>query len=392
MKNCNEVKELISMYIDNELDEMDRKNVEKHVESCTECKNELEDLRKMVNFLGSFDEVDLPSDFKETLHEKLVNNKEKMQNRNRFLLISNNKYFRAVTSVAAVILIIFMARGLTNIKMQNTPLQLASGKANKSALNNENAENNVLFNGEGDVAYGRKFFSDNVQNSELAGGAVENKKADNELAKLKPEVSLFFKSDLEDNQEITAGDSGSGNEKALERSAASAKPPQNDQVVITSGAGLEEGVNAASTMTVVESTDIVIKSAGDGQELDKIKSIAALYEVELIPIEPEGSDNFVKSTDRGNIKLSFTVENQNYDKFINELKQNYSENILINDIPVDSNEPSSSDESLNISGKGISYNSDNKEKAVDIKGPEIPYSEELKARDKEYKTGIIVIE
>ena len=68
---CVRVKELLSEYIDETLDQETRKAVEKHLSTCDGCAEELASLRSLVKELNSLEKVKPPVDFLEQLHERL---------------------------------------------------------------------------------------------------------------------------------------------------------------------------------------------------------------------------------------------------------------------------------------------------------------------------------
>lgn len=104
--NCKKAEEHIDAYIDGELkDELQA--LEDHIETCESCKRyyqETLDLKKMLNDLEA---IDLPDDFQETLHEKLLESKVVP-----FYRKPSMKKLGFVSSIAAVALIAFMS-GLT---------------------------------------------------------------------------------------------------------------------------------------------------------------------------------------------------------------------------------------------------------------------------------------
>jgi len=111
--NCEQVKNLISLYIDNELDEKECSEFEDHISSCESCRNELNDILKIVKLLRSIPQVELPSNFKAQLHEKLIKAKEEEKlNKRKGLLFVGNSYFKAISGIAAVVLVVFAIRGL----------------------------------------------------------------------------------------------------------------------------------------------------------------------------------------------------------------------------------------------------------------------------------------
>lgn len=111
MKVCSEIKDCISAYIDDELDQKSRIEFEEHVVSCQECKDELDGIMQIVNMCRELEEEELPVNFKEELHcrlmEAIVPDKY-----NGKVLIFRNKYFRMFSSVAAVFLLVFLIKGL----------------------------------------------------------------------------------------------------------------------------------------------------------------------------------------------------------------------------------------------------------------------------------------
>lgn len=60
---CNEAQELLSLYIDRELDESQIQAVEEHLAACSACNNEYLELSEMVNLLKEIEEVPLPESF-----------------------------------------------------------------------------------------------------------------------------------------------------------------------------------------------------------------------------------------------------------------------------------------------------------------------------------------
>ncbi|TYQ13330.1 UNVERIFIED_CONTAM: putative zinc finger protein [Acetivibrio alkalicellulosi] len=106
MKKCSEIMELIGLYIDNELDADLRAEFDEHIKVCENCKNEYTEQLEIVKLCNSIEEEELPEVFKEQLHEKLL--KEKQRKNPLFFIKRRN--VRIISSIAAVILIAFIAR------------------------------------------------------------------------------------------------------------------------------------------------------------------------------------------------------------------------------------------------------------------------------------------
>ncbi len=77
MKNCIEVKELLSLYIDGELDKKTSDEVKKHMRFCTECYEEMEDIKRVIQLCRDCEDEELPVGFKKQLHEKLASEAER---------------------------------------------------------------------------------------------------------------------------------------------------------------------------------------------------------------------------------------------------------------------------------------------------------------------------
>lgn len=69
--DCRVVQELISTYIDGELDGEKARMLEEHLESCQGCSQKLEHMKALVQMVGTFEEEELPDGFLDRLHARL---------------------------------------------------------------------------------------------------------------------------------------------------------------------------------------------------------------------------------------------------------------------------------------------------------------------------------
>jgi len=69
--NCTTVKEILSLYIDNRLDDSQGEAVTRHLAVCEDCKREYEELCLVSELLGEVEELPLPAVFDERLHAAL---------------------------------------------------------------------------------------------------------------------------------------------------------------------------------------------------------------------------------------------------------------------------------------------------------------------------------
>ncbi len=112
--NCNEIKDMLSLYIDGELDEKEKKTVEEHVKICESCRYELEQYQKMINMLQNLVEEEPPKGYCNRLHEKLlkVKKQKKTSTRSRWL-----KYGSIAAAFVLVVSAIYISSNFSNLRM-----------------------------------------------------------------------------------------------------------------------------------------------------------------------------------------------------------------------------------------------------------------------------------
>lgn len=69
--NCQEIREKLSAYLDNELEAHEKECVAGHLANCTACQAEMEELQKIVEQLSSLEEIIPPPEFHRELFAKL---------------------------------------------------------------------------------------------------------------------------------------------------------------------------------------------------------------------------------------------------------------------------------------------------------------------------------
>lgn len=102
--SCSEARELLSLYMDNMLDDEERMEVEKHLLTCDECKKELDSLVFVAKILKDLPEVELPELFDDRLREKLL-----LANK-----LTKKKKWSRYSSFAAIFLV-----GIFSVAMYN---------------------------------------------------------------------------------------------------------------------------------------------------------------------------------------------------------------------------------------------------------------------------------
>ncbi len=70
-KECIEFFEVISEYIDGELDATICRDIERHLEDCSDCRNCLESLRKTINLCKELASEKIPPEIQKRIRNKL---------------------------------------------------------------------------------------------------------------------------------------------------------------------------------------------------------------------------------------------------------------------------------------------------------------------------------
>jgi len=100
--NCNEIKDMMTLYIDGELEDKEKKIFEEHIEDCEGCRKELEDYKKIISMLQNMTEEDPPKGYCNRLHEKLLKAKAKSK-------ISVRSKWMKYGSIAAIFVLVISA-------------------------------------------------------------------------------------------------------------------------------------------------------------------------------------------------------------------------------------------------------------------------------------------
>jgi len=105
--NCQEIRDLLSRYLEDDLDPDVKNLVEQHLGSCSGCTRELDVLRKMVSSLGKLEKVEPTFDFLESIHERLERpSKAKLILRRMFYPPHIKLPIEAVVVAATVLLVV----------------------------------------------------------------------------------------------------------------------------------------------------------------------------------------------------------------------------------------------------------------------------------------------
>ncbi len=117
---CETIRNLLSSYIDRELNDIEKTELENHLAECDECRQEYEMLLDIVSACSNLEEVELPQDFKTELHQRLIEEKKK---KNFFRGILERRSMKVATGLVAAALVI--AIGIGNSSLFDKSMKIA---------------------------------------------------------------------------------------------------------------------------------------------------------------------------------------------------------------------------------------------------------------------------
>lgn len=153
---CNEIRELLSLYIDRMLGEDQSKAVEEHLSACEACRKEYNEMKEMIDLLGQIEMLAIPDAFRFRLKKALIEEKQDMINAGMIKNPSKKKnQWRILTSVAAVFAVGVLSFGLYHDVLGIFPNQLDGTEQTEMAQPKmaepdaiEEMENNNLYSAE----------------------------------------------------------------------------------------------------------------------------------------------------------------------------------------------------------------------------------------------------
>ena len=104
---CEQIKELLSPYIDEVTSEKENKMVEAHLAACMECRKEMEDLQRISRMLCKLQAPDLPPSFSDDLHRRLLEEKTAFFGPRQIRQPRNKSWIAASVAALAVAVGIF---------------------------------------------------------------------------------------------------------------------------------------------------------------------------------------------------------------------------------------------------------------------------------------------
>jgi hypothetical protein len=113
---CETIRNMISSYIDKDLNDIEKIELEKHLTECEQCREEYESMLDIVAVCGNLEEIELPQNFRTELHQRLVGEKKK---KNFFGSILGNRNMKMATGLVAAALVIAIGIGSSSLLFNN---------------------------------------------------------------------------------------------------------------------------------------------------------------------------------------------------------------------------------------------------------------------------------
>lgn len=113
---CETIRNMMSSYIDKDLNNIEKTEFEKHLSECEECREEYESLFDIITSCGNLEEIELPQNFRTELHQRL---NEANKKKNFFSGIMGSKRMKMATGLVAAALVIAIGIGGSSVLFDN---------------------------------------------------------------------------------------------------------------------------------------------------------------------------------------------------------------------------------------------------------------------------------
>lgn len=131
--NCDDIKENITLYIDNELEADEMILIKNHIEHCDSCKKEYEEYKKLIDILHNLTDEEPPKGYCKRLHEKLLKTKLQEKSSFRFKLMKYGSIAAAFVLVISAVYVASLGNGLRGGMSKNQNYDMAPAEAPSTA-------------------------------------------------------------------------------------------------------------------------------------------------------------------------------------------------------------------------------------------------------------------
>lgn len=347
MKKCNEITDLISLYLDHQMDDHEKAEFEEHLGSCESCKKELEEMSQLMSILHNIGEEELPSDFKLNLHEKLEDAKVEEDKKSKFKLLGN-RYIRICTSIAAGILMILLIKGVIGSNRHMDQYTQSAEMA--PAMNKGGSEKGTQNSGTGQVNTQFDEAVSSTLDQETGGTQPVDGSADGNAS-----VAINGKNEVPSTNQAsrylpTGKKPGSGDNKTAAVATVDVTPFPNLTFSDAEGTGSRAYNFANKSVSVRKDTTIAITADKPEEEADKVRNCvtnsgAEFYNDINVVYNTDRNASYSNDTtkvldapnmlstaigeNRSGTTLSIRVHNSKYDELVKTLKTTLSPDQIV---------------------------------------------------------------
>lgn len=350
---CDLARNLMSSYIDRELSDLDKSIFEKHIQICKQCKEEYELLLEIVTSCNNIEEVELPSDFHERLHSKLV--QEKKSAKNRVLSFYNKSKIKAISGFVAAVFIMAVALNSTSL------LDNRFFNSNKNSTESSMPQNEMKR-----MSDKNYLVEDEVVESD--SGAIHNNNAVRDVAftEIAPQITSFSSKTIK-NSALTFDENIDGNSYtvvASEYGLTSASQPSRS-------AGARKIIKSGSLSLKVKNLDdklnqlrVIADSSGGYVENSQLNNNT----VDIVEYRDIDNEKVMEQTITKSANVVIRIPQTQFDDIFNNIKsmgELQNENISGSDITSQYRDKEASLQNLKLKEKKLQDLLKNKASTVD---------------------------
>ena len=259
---CIEIRDLLSLYIDNMLDENQVQEVEEHLSSCDACKKEYNELKEISELLGQAEMIPVPDEFSFRLKKAIKEEKQKMIDEGLIVKQPKKKsQWRIITSIAAVFAICVVSYSLYDNVMGNLPFFNNGTNQAAPTAKTEEADKKITDMKE---QANSDTYAGSAQDGETSDGSVVMKDQSKDLKLMMAKSA--------DNSASAETQSSTGKNKAVENEVAD---PSDTYGAV---AGSEPNEGDQSTSGAEKSAAAAADTGGAGGEFTFKNSVASSQE------------------------------------------------------------------------------------------------------------------
>ncbi|MGE5632630.1 MAG: DUF4349 domain-containing protein, partial [Caulobacteraceae bacterium] len=309
---CEAIRNMISSYIDKDLNDIEKSEFEKHLSQCQECREEYESVYEIVAICGSLEEAELPESFRTELHHRLVETKK--SGLGRFM---GTRSMKVATGLVAAVLVVVVGIGSLS--------SLIGENANKTAANG--------------ISFGKhKAAASQTANLLMRSGAAESSydaaaapNTEFTTADIAPAAAAAPKMAAKSTQNATLSQSNTAVQ--FNESMVTAKAPPDRQETVNTGRMVIRTGNVSLKVTNVDNAVDGIKKT-----TEKSGGYVENSQIDNVVVAQTDSVNGDSNTGENTVKyanMTIRVPADKFDEIFNSVKgmgKLVSENVNGNDI------------------------------------------------------------